>query len=341
MRDRMHRVKSIRPSLPIALLDLIERYEELNLKIISSREKYGDYVRRIWHRAKEGKGVAEEVYGVDGSKMSFETQSLTLFAVRAAAVPVCLRRDCVWRTREFTGFVTPSLKTNDRVILYMETLEAELVNELMGWDSLVLVDGALSVLAQCRTFEGRSCPCNTSYSNIEELALDEDLDAKCKLCMECKLKQYAVSQILSKAPPNIFYIAKKYHDSTIFGDDIMDDLSIIYVSVTYSEDLDGPGVTEPIEREVGLPLVKERRKVWFFYAKFRRGGNVYYVEVPRPITLEEALEFVESLAPFSDPRSGYPLPLRLAHKYVEYPQSLAFKLLKRLSGFVRTGREGL
>ena len=336
-------MKSLRPGLPAVLSQLIAMYEDLNIRLLEKVKEYSESVEALWHKVKEPNDPVEAVYGVDGSKMAFETQSLTLFSVRALAVCVPVKKRCEFqKIKEVAGVVTPPVKSNDRAILYMETLETELVNEIIGEGLATLADGALSMIAKCRTFEGYACPCKANYSDISSLARDEALDAPCKLCLECKLKQLQVARILELKPENLFYVAKKYHSNDVFKDEIFDDLSIIYMTTTYiNEELDGPGVTVPMEKEVRLPLLNKKGSVWFFYAKFKEGGNVYYVEVPKPITLEEASNFVASLSGLVTRDYGYPLPLLLAHKMVEYPQSAMQKMLQKTKMFVRTGREGL
>ncbi len=315
---------------------LAELLKESELMAAKRALDFLDLVKEVWNPIDEVSDPPPKIYAIDGSLLRFESQSLTLFGVYALAVP--LGKGLTPRWKELHGIVTPPVKTDDRVILYMEALETELAKEVSG-SALVLADGALSMIAKCRTHEGKRCNCACACNNILDVIGLEDAEAQCKLCLECLMKEKAVSEILRNGE-NIFYIAKKYHSYEIFEDDVLDDLTIFHLA-TIALGLQGPGASIVFEREIRLERLGRREKVRFFYARFAPHGNVYYVETPNNITTEDAKEFVKSMSRLSMKGSGYLLPLVHAHKMVEQKQSQAFKLLKKKLRLLRTGREGL
>ncbi|ABU81918.1 DNA double-strand break repair nuclease NurA [Ignicoccus hospitalis] len=334
------------------LSDLISMRDYAIRKMFVAADEYKDYVKEVWYTIEEAerspKVSFDKVFSVDGSKFHIEFQSLSLFLVRALSFLIDFKgKSGVHKVKSLYGTVTPPYKSNDRSILYMEALELELVNELLeevGYsdDALILADGAMSTIGQCRTYEGSKCGCALRHGSVSEVLNDGGLDGRCKVCLECAVKQNNLRKVIERRSPNLFYVAKKYHSNALFQDEELDDLTILFLVTTYlSSDMDGAGVTIPMRKTIKLPLIGREEEVWFFYAKFKRGGNLYYIEVPREIGLEDAMNFVKEVSPLCTKGVGYPLPLIWAHKSVELPEKTIRPIIEQAYAFFRSGREGL
>ncbi|ALU12812.1 hypothetical protein EYM_07725 [Ignicoccus islandicus DSM 13165] len=284
---------------------------------------------------------------VDGSKCNQKLQAYPIFAVRAVSIPFSKNGNTLPIILEKMDVLIPHEKYEDRTILYMEGLEAEIhgftVDRLRSIE-LMLMDGMFSVASRCKeVLEKYGCePFDGGLVELLDYIKSNNLDAGTAIKIECGWKKNLYKEVAERANNVLtIYVGKSFLSNELFGDNILTDIGIINILAK-----DKVGMTKPqrITTVVGCKKYRKEVTLTRSYMKLSKNGAPLTVEVIGSYDEVEMNKIFNFLRRTS--LKGYPLPLTQAHRKSKISNAECDLILSRalptfVSELIRTGREAL
>ncbi len=317
--------------------------------------KYKSVFKDIWieHNDLDARSRLQvSAFGaIDGSKCEYKLQAYPAFAVRAVSLLFGKNLPLNSITLEKMDVIVPFEKYEDRIIVYMEGLEAEAyISTLRRIEDidLMLMDGMFSVASKCKEplakygcdeFEGSLADL---LDYVHQMVLEGALDSREVIRLECGWKKNLYKRIAEMANEVLtVYVTKSLLDNGIFKDGLMTDMGILNILAR-----NRIGMTKPrrVSLKVGCKDYAKEITLTRSYMKLSRNGSLLAIEVLGNHDEGSIIEIFNFLRRIS--LKGYPLPLTQAHKRstirkVDCNFILSKALPPYLSWIAKTGREAL
>ena len=322
---------------------------KVGLKLIDDlKSMYSEKVNEIWIPIDEAYKTDIATLGIDGSVNRAKVRGSTIFMVRAVGIYTKPKSNDIFARKEKVGVVKYPKLANERTIVYMEGLEAELYNTVLDnmvfndedSEIVMLMDGMFSVASECAS-AFRMYGCEPFHGSLNDLlAFERDFEGSVSdlIRMECGWKKELYKNLARRASKiTTIYVAKTYHDNSIFKHPEIYDIEILDLIAR------GKGMSKPLTKKIKVGCNDKKEVILTTsYMRFSTRGAVYFVEVvgDTPLSEGEMKTIYHILERYSV--GGYPLPLKLAHRRAEIPDKLMRTLIRKIGGaYLKSGREAL